>query len=217
VASSVTHAFSLTHPGLLAVGLLAFALVLATPAQAARPSPTPTASPTPTPSPTASVKPKPSTTAKSSPKASPSSTAPPPGTLPAGSTRTNPLPSSPTAPALITVDPSTIDPEQENSLAILGRNLSQDTIVQIGTVGLRIADAPDASHLIVVVRARALTDGTYTIGLTNPDGQFDDAMGALTATHRSGVPVFLYWIGGALVAGFVLLRVLRWLVTPPVS
>jgi hypothetical protein len=197
---------------LAVVGLLALASVLATPALAARPSPTPTASPT------ATVKPKPSTTAKSSPKASPSSTAlPPAGTLPAGSTRTNPLPSSPTAPALITVDPSTIDPEQENTLAILGRNLSQDTIVQIGTVGLRIADAPDASHLIVVLRARALTDGTYTIGLTNPDGQFDDAIGALTAAHRSGVPVLLYWIGGALVAGFVLLRVLRWLVTPSAS
>ena len=152
---------------LAVVSLLAFGLVLATPAQAARPSPTPTASPTPTPSPTASVKPKPSTTAK----ASPSSTALPlPGTLPAGSTRTNPLPSSPTAPALITVDPSTIDPEQENTLAIFGRNLSHDTIVQIGTVGLRIADAPDASHLVIVLRARALTDGTYNIWLTNPDG-----------------------------------------------
>jgi len=203
---------------LAVVGLLAFGFVLATPAKAARPSPTPTASPTPTPSPTATVKPKPSTTAKSSPKASPGSTAlPPPGTLPAGSTRTNPLPSSPTAPALFTVDPSTIDPEQENTLAILGRNLSQDTIVQIGTVGVRIADAPDASHLIVVLRARALTDGAYNVGLTNPDGQFDDAIGALTAAHRSGVPVFLYWIGGALVAGFVLLRVLRWLVTPSAS
>jgi len=202
---------------LAVVGLVAFALVLATPAQAARPSPTPTASPTPTPSPSPSVKPKPSTTPRSSPKAPPSSTAPLPGTLPAGSTRTNPLPSSPTAPALITVDPSTIDPDQENSLAILGRNLSRDTIVQIGTVGLRIADAPDASHLIVVVQARALTDGTYNIGLTNPDGQFDDAMGALTARHPSDVPVFLYWIGGGLIAGFVLLRVLRWLVTPSAS
>jgi len=89
--------------------------------------------------------------------------------------------------------------------------------VQIGTVGLRIADAPDASHLIVVLRARALTDGTYTIGLTNPDGQFDDAMGALTARHPSDVSVFLYWIGGGLIAGFVLLRVLRWLVTPSAS
>src|SRR6266849_2374631 len=58
------------HPSLRSgSGLLAFAVVLATPAKAARPSPTPTASPTPTPSPTASVKPKPSTTAKSSPKA----------------------------------------------------------------------------------------------------------------------------------------------------
>ena len=199
---------------LAVVSLLAFGLVLATPAQAARPSPTPTASPTPTPSPSASVKPKPSTTAK----ASPSSTAlPPPGTLPAGSTRTNPLPLSPTAPALITVDPSKIDPEQEHTLAIFGRNLSRDTIVQIGTVGLRIADAPDASHLIVVLRARALTDGTYDIWLTNPDGQFDDAMGALTAAHRSGVPVFLYWIGGALVAGLVLFRMLRWLATPSAS
>ncbi len=196
------------------VGVLTFASVLATPAQAARPSPTPTASPAPTPSPTATVKPKPGTTANSSPN---STALPLPGTLPAGSTRTNPLPSSPTAPALITVDPSTIDPEQENTLAILGRNLSQDTIVQIGTVGLRIADAPDTSHLIVVLRARALTDGTYTIGLTNPDGQFDDAIGALTAAHRPGVPVFLYWVGGALVAGFVLLRVLRWLVTPSAS
>jgi len=203
---------------LAVVGLLALACVLATPAQAARPSPTATASPTPTASPTATVKPKPSTTAKSSPKASPSSTAlAPAGTLPAGSTRTNPLPSSPTAPALITVTPSTIDPGQENTLAILGRNLSRDTIVQIGTVGLRIADAPDASHLIVVLRAQALTDGTYTIGLTNPDGQFDDAIGALTAAHPSGVPVFLYWIVGAMVAGFVLVRVLRWLVTPSAS
>ena len=115
------------------------------------------------------------------------------------------------------MDPSKVDPEQENTLAILGRNLSQDTIVQIGTVGLRIADAPDASHLIVVLRARAVTDGTYDIWLTNPDGQFDDAMGALTAAHGSGLPVFLYWIGGALAAGVVLLRVLHWLVTPSAS
>ena len=200
------------------VGLLAFAFVLATPVQAARPSPTPTASPTPTPTPTASAKPKPSTTGKSSPKASASSAPlPAPGTLPTGSTRTNPLPSSPTAPALISVDPSTVDPERENTLAILGRNLSRDTIAQIGTVGLRIADAPDASHLIVVVRARAFTDGTYDIWLTNPDGQYDDAMGALKAAHGSGIPVFLFWIGSALLAGFVLLRVLHWLVTPSAS
>ena len=138
--------------------------------------------------------------------------------MPAGSTRTNPLPSSPTAPALITVDPSSIDPQKENSLAIFGRNLSRDTIVQAGTVGLRVADAPDASHLIVVVPARALTDGTYNIGLTNPDGQFDDAMGALTAAHPSTPPVFLFWIGGgALVGGLVLLRVLRWLLIPSTS
>jgi len=137
--------------------------------------------------------------------------------LPVGSTRTNPLPSSPTAPALFTIDPSTIDPQQENSLAIFGRNLSKDTIVQAGTVGLRVADAPDASHLIVVVPARALTDGTYNIGLTNPDGQFDDAMGALTAAHPSGAPLFLFWIGGALVGGLVLLRVLRWLLIPSTS
>ncbi len=102
-------------------------------------------------------------------------------------------------------------------MAILGRNLSPATIVQIGTVGLRIADAPDPSHLTVVVPARVLTDGTYEIGLTNPDGQFDDAMGALKVAHRSGVPVFLYWIGGALVTGFVLLRVRRWLLIPSAS
>jgi hypothetical protein len=188
------------------LGLLAFALLLASPAEAARPSPSPTASAT------ASAKSKPSS------KSSPSSTAlPAQGTLPAGSTRTNPLPSSPTAPALITVDPSSIDPQQENSLAIFGRNLSQDTIVQAGTVGLRVADAPDASHLIVVVPARALSDGTYNIGLTNPDGQFDDAMGALTAAHAPIAPVFLFWIGGALVGGLVLLRVLRWLLIPSTS
>ena len=119
--------------------------------------------------------------------------------------------------ALITVDPSTIDPQQENSLDIFGRNLSQDTIVQVGTVGLRVADAPDAWHLMVVVPARALTDGTYDIGLTNADGQFDDAMGALTAAHPSTAPVFLFWIGGALVGGFVLFRVLRWLLIPSTS
>jgi len=127
------------------------------------------------------------------------------------------LPSSPTAPALFTVDPSSIDPQQENNLAIFGRNLSRDTIVQAGTVGLRVADAPDASHLIVVVPARALTDGIYNIGLTNPDGQFDDAMGALTAARSSTAPVLLFWIGGALVGGFVLFRVLRWLLIPSTS
>jgi len=115
------------------------------------------------------------------------------------------------------VDPSLIDPQQENSLAIFGRNLSRDTIIQAGTIGLRVADAPDASHLIVVVPARALTDGIYNIGLTNPDGQFDDAMGALTAKHPSTVPPLLFWIGGVLVAGFVLFRVLRWLLIPSAS
>jgi len=71
--------------------------------------------------------------------------------------------------------------------------------------------------LIVVVPARALTDGIYNIGLTNPDGQFDDAMGALTAARSSTVPVLLFWIGGALIRGFVLFRVLRWLLIPSTS
>jgi hypothetical protein len=115
------------------------------------------------------------------------------------------------------VDPSTIDPTQENSLNIFGRNLSPDTIVQVGTVGLRVADAPDAWHLIVLVPANKLSDGPYDIVLTNPDGQFDDAMGALTVAHKSGFPVLVYWIGGALIAGFGLLRMLRWLLVPSTS
>ncbi len=179
---------------------------------AARPSPTP--SPTPTATTVTSPKPKPSGGGGGAPKPNP--TAVPslaaPGTLPAGSTRTNPLPSSPTAPALITVDPSTIDPGIENDLNIIGRNLSTQTIVQVDTVPATILDAPDASHVIVSLPANRLTEGAHDIVLTNPDGQFDDAIGALTARAPQSNTLLYLVVAGLVAVGFALIRFYRWLI-----
>ncbi len=167
----------------------------------------------------ASVKPSPSSSlpGNATPKPKPSGVTtaapslPPPGTVPARSTRTNPLPSSPTAPALITVDPSTIDPGVDNALNIFGRNLSAQTEAQVDTVPVAIIDIPDAWHLIVSLPKGSLHDGTHDIVLRNPDGQFDDARGALTA-HSPGLPIWLYLVAGALACALVLYRVVRWLI-----
>ncbi len=165
----------------------------------------------------ASGKPSPSSTAPGSATPKPSGNTkaapslPPPGTVPVGSTRTNPLPSSPTAPALITVDPSTIDPGVDNALNIFGRNLSAQTQVQVDAVPVAIIDVPDAWHLIVSLPNGSLHDGTHDIVLINPDGQFDDALGALTA-HSPGLPILVYLVAGGLACAFVLFRVVRWLI-----
>ncbi len=166
----------------------------------------------------ASGKPSPSSTAPGNPTPKPSNgkaapSLPPPGTLPVGSTRTNPPPSSPTAPALITVDPSTIDPGVDNALNIFGRNLSPQTLVQVDTVNTvpaAVIDVPDAWHLIVSLPKGSLHDGTHDIVLFNPDGQLDDAMGVLTA-HSPGLPILVYIVAGGLVCAFVAFRVGRWL------
>lgn len=162
-------------------------------------------SPSPIPSGNATPQPKPSGTTKAA------RSLPPPGTIPVGSTRTNPLPSSPTAPALITVDPSTIDPGVDNALNIFGRNLSGQTQVQVETVPVAIIDVPDEWHLIVSLPKGSLHDGTHDIVLINPDGQFDDALGALTA-HSPGLPILVYLVAGGLACAFVLYRVVRWLI-----
>ncbi len=190
------------------------------PVEAGKPSPSPTATPTPTPTasptptPTASPKPKPSArTGGSTPTPTPTvvPSLPPPGSLPSGSTRTNPLPSSPTAPALITVNPSTIDPRIDNVLSIFGRNLSAQTLVQVDTVPATIVDAPDAWHLFVRVPAERLEDGNHNILLYNPDGQSDLAMGALLA-HTPGLPFEIYLLAGLGLIGLLALsRMYRWL------
>ena len=181
---------------------------------AARPSPT--ASPTPTVTPASTAKPKSSGgsggSTKSSPTTSPAPSLPSPGTLPAGSTRTNPLPSSPTAPALITVDPSSIDPGVENALNIFARNVSADTRVQIDNVPAVVLDSPDAWHIIVSVPSKRLADGRRDVVLTNPDGQFDDAMGALTVLTPPSNNLLYLLIGGLVAVGFGLFRFYRWLV-----
>jgi hypothetical protein len=163
----------------------------------------------------ASGKPSPSGTATPKPSGNgkPAPSLPPAGTLPAGSTRTNPPPSSPTAPALITVDPSTIDPGVDNALNIFGRNLSAQTLVQVDTVNTvpaTVIEVPDAWHLIVSLPKGSLRDGTHDIFLFNPDGQFDDAQGVLTA-HSPGLPILVYIVAGGLVCAFVAFRVGRWL------
>jgi len=187
--------------GLAAFGWSLFLLAATRSAESAtRNSPTPTATPTAT----ATPKAKPGATP------TPTPTPPQPGTLPAGSTRKNPLPSSPTAPALFAVDPSTIDPRIENTLNLFGRNLSARTLIQIDLVPVRITDVPDSWHLLVLAPAGALSDGEHDIMLTNPDGQFDNAKGVLTA-RSPGLPLKLYLIGGALAAAFVLYRIVCWL------
>ncbi len=190
------------------------------PVEAGKPSPSPTATPTPistaSPTPTSTASPKPKPSAKSGgSKPTPTPTIgpslPPPGSLPSGSTRTNPLPSSPTAPALITVNPSTIDPHVENVLNIFGRNLSAQTLVAVDTVPATIVDAPDAWHLFVRVPAERLEDGKHNILLYNPDGQWDIAMGALLA-HTPGLPFEIYLLAGlGLIGLLALYRMYRWL------
>lgn len=187
-----------------------FSVLTGSSALAARPSPTP--SPSPTATVVTTPKTKPSGGGGGAPQSTPVPSLPAPGTLPAGSTRTNPLPSSPTAPALITVDPSTIDPSIENDLNIFGRNLSADTIVQVDTVPATILQAPDVWHLIVSIPAKRLSEGAHDIVLTNPDGQFDDAMGALTARAPQSNTLLYLVVAGLVGAGFALIRFYRWLI-----
>ncbi len=169
-------------------------------------SPSPTAGVTASPRSTSTPTPKPTATPSSTPSASVS--LPAPGTLPAGGTRKNPLPPSPKAPALITVDPSTIDPRVENTLNLFGRNLSAETRVQIDSTPVSITYVLDAWHLLVRVPGGVLTDGDHDLVLTNPDGQFDRAVGALSV-RTPGPPRPLYWIGGALIIAFALYRLYR--------
>jgi len=158
-----------------------------------------------------SLSPTPPTTA--TPKPNPGgngggTSLPSPGTIPAGSSRLNPLPASPTAPALLTVDPWTIDPQVDTALNIFGRNLSAQTKVQVDTVPLAIINLPDPVHVIVWLPKGALGDGAHDIVLTNLDGQFDDARGALTA-HSPGPPIPLYVVAAGLAAAFLLFRIGR--------
>jgi len=110
------------------------------------------------------------------------------------------------------VDPSTIDPGVENDLNIFGRNVSADTQVQVDNVPATVLNAPDAWHIIVSVPAKRLAEGARDIVLTNPDGQFDDAVGALTVRTPPNNNLLYLLIGGVVALGFGLFRFYRWLV-----
>lgn len=135
---------------------------------------------------------------------------PAPGTLPAGSTRTNPLPTSPTAPALFEVDPVVIDPTKDSVLNIVGRNLSAQTVVQVDVTLATILDVPDPWHLIVRIPGGLLKDGSHDIIMRNPNGELDDARGVLMA-RTPGPPVAVFILAGVAIAVLALYRVFRWL------
>src|ERR1700737_3636653 len=91
--------------------------------------------------------------------------------------RQNPLPQSPSAPALITVNPWAIDPGVENTLNLFGRNLSAKTTIKIGGIAAQVPDPPDEWHLLVHIPANLLSEGRHNVVLTNADGQVDEAIG----------------------------------------
>jgi hypothetical protein len=82
----------------------------------------------------------------------------------------------------------------------------------VDTVPATILDAADAWHLIVSIPAGRLTQGTNDIVLTNPDGQFDDAIGALTARALQSHTLLYLVVAGLAAAGFALTRFYRWLI-----
>lgn len=118
-------------------------------------------------------------------------------------------------PAVTSVDPGTISNVVSNTVHVRGTGFYTDgsilPAVSIGSVAVSDVTFVDSTQLDVALDAGALAAGEYTVGVTNPDGQYGELTAALTVTDQppmtiqtvspSAVTVLQFGTAGILVQG----------------
>lgn len=87
------------------------------------------------------------------------------------------------APAITSITPNQGYTDQETTIAINGSNFAADTTVALGTTSLPNTTLLNAATLTATVPA-ALPTGSYTLTVTNSDGQHTSLPNAFTVLHR---------------------------------